>query len=134
MLSNTDERGKPCARSSSRATSQRMSHRTPPKSKTTARQALVIFLLRGRNDRGRLFLVGGQRDPTALPQAFLVELAVLLTRRPIALELRDGVLGIRLVPLLRARPTCGEQARDCTAQEKGSHPAGHDTTRAGGPA
>src|SRR5688572_5653449 len=111
-----------------------MSHRTPPKSKTTARQALVIFLLRGRNGWGRLSLVGGQRDPAALPQALLVELALLLTRRPIALELRDGILGIRLVPLLLGRPTGGEQAKNHAAQEKGSHHARHDTTRAARPA
>src|SRR6185369_15844205 len=111
-----------------------MSHRTPPKSKTTARQVLEIFLLRRGNDRGRLVLVGAQGDPAALPEARLVDLTVLLTRRPIALELRDGVFGIRLVPLLLARPTCGEQAENRAAQEKRSHHACHDTTRAGGPA
>src|SRR5262245_45588427 len=109
-----------------------MFHRTPPKSKTTARASSVIFLLRDGHGGARRFfpfLVGRERYPAALSQALLVELAALLARRAIALELVDGVLGVGLVPLLLARPARGEQAGDGEAQEEHSHHARHHTTR-----
>src|SRR5688572_24282441 len=77
-----------------------MSHRTPPKSKTTARTLIAV----GRAG-GRLLLhlpddVARERNPAALLEAFLVELAVLGACPGVTVELHGAVVAGRLIPLL----------------------------------
>ena len=81
-VSNTDDRGRPWARSSSRATSQRMSQRTPPKSKTTPRGLVIALGCSGLRAGSGAFTawpdVAVQRGPAALLHAVLVEDLLLL--------------------------------------------------------
>src|SRR5207249_3928332 len=111
----------------------RMSQRTPPKSKTTARTLIAASATSrpGRQRWWRRGLVGREGSPAALLQAVLVELAALLARRAVALELRDGVVGAGLVPLFFSAgtegPTGGENTRGRDEpQESACHDA-HDT-------
>src|SRR5262245_47194422 len=77
-----------------------MSHSTPPKSKMTPRQRLVIPAPLCRNRRRLGVLVLGERDPAAPPQAVLVDLAALLAGGAVTLELRHRVVDTGFGPLL----------------------------------
>src|SRR5262245_1371895 len=103
-----------------------MSNRTPPKSKRTARTLIAALLGRGR--RYGLLLVGGERHPAALQEALLVDLSVLLAGRPVTPELRDRILGARLVPLLVGGAAArGEPGGESDDQRDPSRHGRHDT-------
>src|SRR5262252_1990102 len=107
-VSKTESRGRPCVRSSSRATSQHMSQSTPPKSKMTPRR-LVLALGLSRGGRiGRLRRrpnVSAEGGPSAILHAALVEGLGLLVGAGIAVavEVGRGVVRVGLVPLLVGR-------------------------------
>src|SRR5258705_10839360 len=77
-----------------------MSHRTPPKSKMTARRLVAgtTRALGGLGRAGRL-AIAGERHPAALLHALLVQVAALGALVAIARELAHRVVGAGLVPL-----------------------------------
>src|SRR4030095_5645227 len=98
--SSTDERGSPCCSERARATSQRMSQRTPPKSKTMARRLIALRGAGGGLFRPLLSAVAGQRHPAALLEAVLDQHPVLGAGFAVTIEVGGGVVAVRLVPLL----------------------------------
>src|SRR6185295_676128 len=115
----------PWARSSSRATSHRMSHRTPPKSKTTAR-GLVAGATHAGLGLGRVGgAVAGERNPALLLHARLVEHVVLLRRAivAVALDLPRRVVPGRLVPLPLPLRTAAHETAGRDHEEETPMPA-----------
>src|SRR5215510_13237738 len=146
-VSKTESRGRPCVRSSSRATSQRMSQSTPPKSKMTPRRLVLALGLSRRGRIGGLHRradVCAEGDPSAVLHAALVEDLRLRVGAgdAVALEISPGVVGVGLVPLLVGRAlrattgddeeSDGEQRNQCLHWGAWYHAAKMlDTTIAG---
>src|SRR4029077_18661644 len=133
-VSNTEERGKPCVRSRSRATSQRMSHSTPPKSKITPRRLILALggalVLRGVRSLDGRPDVSAEGDPAAVLHAALVEDLRLLVgaRGAVPREVGGGVVLVRLVPLLVRHVVArgGEDQGGNGEEGNQSRHAGHD--------
>src|SRR3990170_4175388 len=110
-----------------------MSHRTPPKSKTTARRlipgAAAAAPARRLGRLDRRIAVAGEPDPAALPQARFIEHPVLRAGGLVLLELGDGVIDPRFVPLLLDFPGVarGQRQERHGNEEDPEHGAGHDT-------
>src|SRR4029450_4790526 len=141
-VSNTDERGSPCCSERARATPQRMSQRTPPKSKTMARRLIALRGAGGRLFRLLLHDVAGQRHPAALLEAVLDQHPVLGAGFAVTIEVGGGVVPVPLVPLVLgiegARAERERERHDRCERDESNHggmiPCGAmlETTIAGG--